>query len=206
MLALAFILQPFSDLQLVLSFFAPLPHHGHQEQVFAELADRFKLEDTVRDQILATGVATLSEFRYFAQDDAELLAAFYTPVEGQLTNKPLQKARLRQAWAAVCQAEKTREDCGSHLTVSLEEEEEVLPSNQLVSLSEAFWKRYHISMPPVKRSLDVVSVWDLRSVLNQRTAGSADFPALMQVTHLAPHPEVFSSQLYEPAQICHVDG
>ena len=31
-----------------------------KEQVFAELADRFKLKDKVRDQILASGVATLS--------------------------------------------------------------------------------------------------------------------------------------------------
>ena len=100
------------------------------EHVFAELADRFRLEDKVRDQILASGVATLSEFRFLTQDDAELLAAFYTPIESQLTNKPLQKPLLRQAWAAVCQAEKTREDRGSHLTVSLEEEEEVLPSNR----------------------------------------------------------------------------
>ena len=87
-----------------------------KEQVFAELADRFKLEDKVRDQILATGVATLSEFRFFAQDDTELLAAFYSPVE----DKPLQKARLRQAWAAVCQAEKAREDRGFHLMLSLD--------------------------------------------------------------------------------------
>ena len=157
------------------------------KQVFAELAERFKLEDVIRDRIIDAGVTSLSEFRYFAETDAELLQAFYAPVEQSLTNKALQKARLRQAWNAVTQAERTREDRGSHLTVSLDEED-VLPSNQLAAIRDLFWQRYRQGMPPeatpsdkwltrcqralTKRSLDVINVMDVRSVLNQRTAGS----------------------------------
>ncbi len=157
------------------------------QQVFRDLAERFKLEDELRDQILAQGVTSLSEFRYFAESDAELLQGFFAPVENKLTNKPLQKARLRQAWAAVTQAEKSREDRGSHLTVTLDEDE-VLPANQLAALRDAFWNRYRMSTPPeatpsdkwltrcqraiTKRSLDVVNVLEVRSVLNQRTAGA----------------------------------
>ena len=157
------------------------------KQVFAELAERFKLEDAVRDRIIDAGVTSLSEFRYFAETDAELLQAFYAPVEQSLTNKALQKVRLRQAWSAVIQAERTREDRGSHLTVSLDEED-ALPSNQLAAIRDLFWQRYRQSTPPeatpsdkwltrcqralTKRSLDVINVMDVRSVLNQRTAGS----------------------------------
>ena len=35
----------------------------------------------------------LSEFRYSAESDAELMAAFFTPVEGSHTNKAFQRAR-----------------------------------------------------------------------------------------------------------------
>ena len=91
---------------------------------------------------LKVGITTLSEFRFLKRDD-ELLAAFFTPVKGDLSNEPLRKARLRQAWNAVCQAEQQREDKGTHVSVSLYEED-VLPSQQLAKIREVFWKRYHI--------------------------------------------------------------
>ena len=100
------------------------------EQIFDDLAQRFKLEAPVTEQIVKLGITTLSEFRFYCQDDSELQASFFTPVESSLSNARLQKARLRQAWAAVSQAESAREDKGSAATVSLDEED-LLPASQL---------------------------------------------------------------------------
>ena len=80
-------------------------------QIFDDLAQRFKLEDAIKEQIIKLGVTTLSEFRFFSQDDSDLLAYFFT-------NAKLQKARLCQAWAAVCQAETALGDKGSAVAVS----------------------------------------------------------------------------------------
>ena len=155
------------------------------QQIFDDLAQRFKLEAAVTKQIVDSGVTTLSEFRFYCQDDSELLASFFTPVESSLSNARLQRARLRQAWAAVCQAESAREDKGSAAAVSLDEED-LLPASQLSNIKEMFWRRYHLIMPPdntpsdrwvskaqralTKRSMDVIDVWDVRSIFNQRTS------------------------------------
>ena len=95
------------------------------EQIFDDLAQRFKLEAPVMAQIVKLGITTLSEFRFYCQDYSELQASFFTPVESNLSNARLQKARLRQrqAWAAVCQVESAREDKGSAATVSFDEED-----------------------------------------------------------------------------------
>ena len=151
------------------------------EQIFDDLAQRFKLEAPVTEQIVKLGITTLSEFRFYCQDDSELQASFFTPVESNLSNARLQKARLRQAWAAVCQAESAREDRVSAATVSLDEED-LLPASQLSNIKEMFSRRYRIVMPPdntpsdrwvskaqlalTKRSMDVVDVWDVRSIFN----------------------------------------
>ena len=34
-------------------------------EIFAELCTRFQLEDAVKDRILALGITSLSEFRYY---------------------------------------------------------------------------------------------------------------------------------------------
>ena len=87
----------------------------------------------------------------------------------------------------MCEAVTAREDKSSALTVALDEED-LLPASQLTSLKEAFWRRYRIVLPPdstpsdrwvskaqralTKRSMDVVDVWDVRSIFNQRNSTS----------------------------------
>lgn len=153
--------------------------------IFTDLRARFKLKDPVRDQILKLGITSLSEFRRYVSDAAELEGSFITPVKGNLTNSPLQLSRLRRCWAATCQAEASRDDRGSAAPLQLDEEE-LLPSGQLMNIRDVFWNRYKLIFPPnytpsdrmiakaqralTKRSLEVIDLWQVRSISSQRLA------------------------------------
>ena len=65
------------------------------EQIFEDLAQRFKLDAPFKEQILKLGVTSLSEFRYYFQDDSELLSSFFTPVESSLTKGCRGRASVR---------------------------------------------------------------------------------------------------------------
>ena len=70
--------------------------------MFTELCARFQLEDAVKEQIIATGVSTLSEFRHVVTQSSELEGAFITPIQANLANARLQLARLRNCWSGPC--------------------------------------------------------------------------------------------------------
>ena len=57
---------------------------GGAAAVFAELCARFQIEDAVRDQIVNTGVTTLSEFRPYVTTSGELEGAFIAPIQANL--------------------------------------------------------------------------------------------------------------------------
>ena len=149
--------------------------------IFAELGKRFNLEDAVVKRILAVGISTLTEFRFFARDEADLVAEIIAPVKDQLTNERIQAARLFHAWAAVTQADRAKEVATSTLQL---DEEELLPPDTLAGLKEAFYKRYKLHLPVqqmpsdrlitkvhrgmFKRSLEVMDMWSVRTLFSQQ--------------------------------------
>ena len=154
--------------------------------VFTELCTRFQLEDAVKEQIIATGVSTLSEFRHFVTQSSELEGAFITPIQANLANARLQLARLRNCWSAVCTAESQREGRASSTPLQLDEDD-LLPSAQLTNIRDVFWARYKLVFPPEftpsdrlltkaqralqKRSLEVMDIMRVKSISTQRMSG-----------------------------------
>ena len=154
--------------------------------VFTELCARFQLDDAVKDQIIATGVSTLSEFRHFVTQSSELEGAFITPIQGNLANARLQLARLRSCWSAVCTAETQREGRASSTPLQLDEDD-LLPSAQLTNIRDVFWARYKLVFPSEftpsdrlltkaqralqKRSLEVIDIMRVKSISTQRMSG-----------------------------------
>eukprot|EP00435_Cladocopium_sp_Y103_P064721 s1013_g26.t1 len=130
-------------------------------EVFAELCTRFQLEDVVKDRILALGITSLSEFRYYVNRCAT--------------------AGLPHVWLS------RRGTTVDRLPLQLDEED-LLPSVQLTGIREVFWGRYKLVFPPeytpsdrilakaqralTKRSLEVVDVWQVRSIATQRLSVS----------------------------------
>ena len=164
--------------------------------VFAELGKRFNLKDAVVKRILAVGISTLTEFRFFARDEADLVAELIAPVKDQLTNERIQVARLKHAWAAVTQADRAKEVATSTLQL---DEEELLPPDTLAGLKEAFYKRYKLHLPVQqmpsdrlitkvhrgmsKRSLEVMDMWSVRTLFSQQH-------------HTAPKRQKIGEQMY----------
>ena len=151
------------------------------QAIFTDLCARFELADAVRDQIVGMGISSLSEFRYYVTAAAELEALFITPIR-DLDNRRLQLARLRHCWSATVAAEAQRESSSS--TPLQLDEDECLPASQITGIRDMFWTRYHLVYPPeftpsdrvitkaqralAKRSLEVIDLWQVRSIANQR--------------------------------------
>ena len=144
-----------------------------------------KIHEAIRDQIIKLGIASLSEFRYYVSSIEELFGAFVDPVKDKLENAPLQLSRVRRCWTATCVAEQSRDDKASATPLQLDEEE-LLPSAQLTNIRDVFWARYKLVLPPdytpsdrmlikaqralSKRSLEVMDMWNVRSISSQRLA------------------------------------
>ena len=121
------------------------------EAVFKELQDRFDYDEAIAREILASGVTSLSEFRFYCSNEEDVVKTFVTPITGQ--DKPrLQAARVKRAWSSIVQAEKAR-DASQVEGVPLEEDE-CLPASTLSSMKEVFWKRYHWLPPPEQQPSD----------------------------------------------------
>ena len=70
-----------------------------QKQIFLDLAARFEFKVEIVDEILKAGVRSLSDFRYYPADNAELVQAFVVPCK--FDDERLQGARLKSAWNSV---------------------------------------------------------------------------------------------------------
>ena len=151
------------------------------KEIFEELQKKFGYDGAITTKILDAGITSLSEFRYYCDTEAEVVANFVTPVQNLLQPK-LQGARVKHAWASVVAAEKQREQqqaAGAQL-----DEEELLPAATLSQLRENFYKRYRFWVGPEqqpsdrvltrlsralqKRSLEVFNVMQVRSLADQR--------------------------------------
>ena len=156
------------------------------EEIFTELQDRFSYEKPITELIISKGLTTLAEFSHYCNDTADVVATFITPIATKLTNERLMGARLKMAWTAVVAGEKAKE------TASIEgvvlDEEELLPATSLANIKGAFFKRYHWMPPPEqqpsdkllsklsralqKKSLEVMSVHNVKTLFNQRSSTS----------------------------------
>ncbi|CAJ1382622.1 unnamed protein product [Effrenium voratum] len=146
------------------------------------LSTRFRFDAKIVEKILEAGINTLSDFRYFCSTEAEVVQTFVTPVEKDLANPRLEAARLKHAWAAMVAQEAT----SSTLSMDPVDADELLPAVQLADMKAAFLKRYKVSFVPeqqpserllsklrralARRSLEVTSLWTVRSMFNQRMA------------------------------------
>ena len=150
-----------------------------QKQIFLDLAARFEFKVEIVEEILKAGVRSLSDFRYYPADNAELVQAFVVPCK--FDDERLQGARLKSAWNSVVRAEKASEVPGADIQL---DEEELLPSNQLNSLKELHYSRYHLRFAPevapgdrlitklsralTKNSLEVYQIPQVKNLMAQR--------------------------------------
>ena len=150
-----------------------------QKQIFLGLAARFEFKVEIVEEILKAGVRSLSDFRYYPADNAELVQAFVVPCK--FDDERLQGARLKSAWNSVVRAEKASEVPGADIQL---DEEELLPSNQLNSLKELHYARYHLRFAPevapgdrlitklsralTKNSLEVYQIPQVKNLMAQR--------------------------------------
>ena len=65
---------------------------------FVELQQLYNFDEKIVDKIVASGVTSLSEFRFFCKDEEDVVTTFITPLG--LENERLEGARLKRAWAA----------------------------------------------------------------------------------------------------------
>ena len=131
------------------------------------------------DEILKAGVRSLSDFRYYPADNAELVQAFVVPCK--FDDERLQGARLKSAWNSVVRAEKASDMPGADIQL---DEEELLPSTTLNSLKELHYARYHLRFAPevapgdrlitklsralTKNSLEVYQIPQVKNLMAQR--------------------------------------
>ena len=150
-----------------------------QKQIFLDLAARFEFKVEIVEEILKAGVRSLSDFRYYPADNAELVQAFVVPCK--FDDERLQGARLKSAWNSVVRAEKASEVPGADIQL---DEEELLPSNQLKLLKELHYARYHLRLAPevapgdrlitklsralTKNSLEVYQIPQVKNLMAQR--------------------------------------
>lgn len=153
------------------------------EQIFTDLQQRFKYDEQITKAILDKKITSLQEFRFFCEDEKDVVGTFVTPIQDKLTNSRLDAARLKMAWAAIGAAEKAKETTAAE-GITLDEEE-LLPQSSLATIRETFWKRYHWLPPPEqqpsdkllskltralqKRSLEVMNVFSVKTLFNQRS-------------------------------------
>ena len=158
---------------------------GTPEETFDALCKQFNLDDKVKECILKQGCKTLSDFRFLVQDENEVKTVFIDPLR-DLEGPRLQTARLRHAWTA-CKALIDSQQVQSAQPVSIEDEDALLPSDELQDLKAIWFRRYHLKPDPSvmpndrlisrlvrslrKQAFEVMDLWTVRSLAHQRTHG-----------------------------------
>ena len=161
---------------------APLQLSSPQD-TFEALQRQFKFDPKVTAKILDLGIGTLSDCRWYAKDEDEVKVAFVDSIR-DLEGPRLQAARVRHAWAA-CKALVDSQQQAKSQPLTVEDEDTLLPSDELRDLKVLWFRRYHLKPEPEyypsdrvlskvvrclrKRTLEVVDVWSMRSLTHQRT-------------------------------------
>ena len=118
-------------------------------------------------------------------DENEVKTLFIDPLR-DLEGARLQTARLRHAWTA-CKALIDSQQVQNAQPVSIEDEDALLPSDELQDLKAMWFKRYHLKPDPSvmpndrlisrlvrslrKQAFEVMDLWTVRSLAHQRTHG-----------------------------------
>ncbi len=118
---------------------APAAATAAQKHLFVDLAARFEFKMDIVEEIIKAGVRSLSDFRYYPADDAELVQALV--VHCKFPDERLQGARLKSAWNSVVRAEIANEAAGPDIQL---DEEELLPSSTLNALKEQRYARHKL--------------------------------------------------------------
>ena len=153
------------------------------DATFQALGRQFDLDEKVVKFFLSLGIKTLSEFRFFVNDENEVKTVFVDPVK-DLDNPRLQVSRVRHAWTS-CKALITQQQDQVAQGPKPEDEELILPAADLQELKNKWFRRYHLKpsgevMPSdrliskvarnLKRNqLEVFDMWAVRSLLHQKT-------------------------------------
>eukprot|EP00435_Cladocopium_sp_Y103_P055826 s173_g18.t1 len=147
------------------------------------LQTQFKFSEVVTKKILELGCRTLSDFRFMVQDEAEVKTCFIDQIQN-LPNERLETARVRHAWSA-CKALVDAQRVQATQPPTVEDEDALLPSDELQDLKTMWFKRYHLKPDPScmpsdrlisklvralrKKTLEVIDVWSVRSLTHQLT-------------------------------------
>ena len=167
---------------------APPKQLSTPDDTFSALAAQFNFDNRIKDKILELGIRTLAEFRHYPRTDEEVKRLFVDSLTPPLEDNPgrLQAARLRFAWNS-CKAMLDAGHAAASLPPAPTEDETLLPTSELDSLKEAFYKRYHLHPEPrqfpsdrllsklsrqlYRGQLEVMDLWSVRSLTFQRTQG-----------------------------------
>ena len=165
---------------------APPKQLATPEDTFTALAAQFNFDTRIKDKILELGIRALAEFRHYPRTDEEVKKLFVDSLSPSMEEIParLHSARLRFAWNS-CKAMLDAEHAAASLPPASTEDETLLPTSELDSLKEAFYKRYHIRPEPrqfpsdrllsklsrqlYRGQLEVMDLWTVRSLTFQRT-------------------------------------
>ena len=155
------------------------------EETFTALCAQFDISEPVKQCLLKQGCKTLSDFRFMVNDENEVKTLSIDPLR-DLEGARLQTARLRHAWTA-CKALIDSQQVQNAQPVSIEDEDALLPSDELQDLKAMWFKRYHLKPDPSvmpndrlisrlvrslrKQAFEVMDLWTVRSLAHQRTHG-----------------------------------
>ena len=128
------------------------------------------------DTIVKLGCQSLSDFRYYVHDESELQASILDQCGESVKKDRIQLVRLRHAWAACVQFERSKE------------QQQTLPQTETddtLALKLGFFQRYHLKYPPEltpsdrlvsklarqlrRRSMDVQELSKVHGLAYQRT-------------------------------------
>eukprot|EP00438_Fugacium_kawagutii_P015001 Skav227499 [mRNA] locus=scaffold282:174451:175605:+ [translate_table: standard] len=156
-----------------------------KEETFAALAAQFNFSERVRDKIIDCGCETLSDFTYMVNSEDEVKTVFIDTL-ANLDGPRIQAARLRHAWVA-CKALMESLKSSKAQAVVVEDEESLLPQDELLDLKAMWFRRYHLKPEPGcmpsdrliskvvrslrKHTLEVMDLWSVRSLTHQRIHG-----------------------------------
>eukprot|EP00438_Fugacium_kawagutii_P020457 Skav206762 [mRNA] locus=scaffold167:384381:393045:- [translate_table: standard] len=138
-----------------------------------------------RGDLIDWGCETLSDFTYMVNSEDEVKTVFIDTL-ANLDGPRIQAARLRHAWVA-CKALMESRKAAKTQAVVVEDDESLLPQDELLDLKAMWFRRYHLKPEPGcmpsdrliskvvrslrKHTLEVMDLWSVRSLTHQRTHG-----------------------------------
>ena len=186
------------------------------KETFAALAKEYNFEDQLADAIVTAGCANLHDFRYLATKEEQLQTLVFD-LAGDPGKVAVQKARCRRAWHGVKAALAGR----AKLLPAVEEDlDQILPSEDLESLDQHFFARYHFLFPPNRMLSDVgvsrlakelmrrsLALKDMQTVKNQLQQSSRTIKRRRVAGNLFTHEEEDEDvQMDGPLDASSVDG